>query len=264
MVLRKVYDSIITDGKNTLDPSPQGVGKGALYNQRGDARFLHFKDADAWLDYSRQFGGGEPFAALIDHINDLTRAVALMRRFGPNPASMVEYLTQVIASEGAKVKLEQPNMFPSGGIMREMIGALVPEEVLRKLAPDILEGQPKMSVDASVAWAKQMLDGFYDQARGSGVPFSYSGEALGMFRDVQYGAKMGSAAIVHATTTMPIQAMGRALQGHSLLELPMDFIRGFSRGEAEHAGLILQDGMTWLESGAREQSAWLKARELTR
>jgi hypothetical protein len=70
--------------------------------------------------------------------------------------------------------------------------------------------------------------------------------------------------IVHAMTNPVIQEMSRALQGHSLLEFPMQFIRGFSRGEAERAGLILEDAMTFLEKGAREQSAWGRAREVTR
>lgn len=237
LVLRRVYDSIVTDGWNSREPSLQMSGKGALHNQRDDARFLHFKNADAWLDYSREFGAGEPFAALLDHVNGLTRDVALMRRFGPNPASMVEYLKQVVASEGAKVKLEQPSMFPH---------------------------DKKASADFTTRKTAYMLDGFYDAARGSGVPFSPTGEAIGMFRDVQYSAKLGAAVIVHAMTNPVIQEMGRALQGHSLLEFPMEFVRGFSRGEADRAGLILEDAMTWLEKGAREQSAWMKAREVTR
>lgn len=236
-LLRQIFNSIVTDGWNRREPASTPFGKGALYNQRDDARFLHFKDADSWLDYSKAYGKGGPFAAMVDHVSGLTRDVALMQRFGPNPAATIEWLKQTIASEAAKHKLEEPSMFRGGD---------------------------KLGVDFAVKRANYMVDGFYDAARGTGVPFSRTGAALGMFRDLQYGAKLGSAVIVHSFTNPVIQTMGRYLQGHSLVTLPMDLIRGFTRGQADEAGLILEDALHHLEQGAREQSAWMKAREVTR
>lgn len=236
-LLKGIFESIVTDGWNRREPSTQRTGRGALYNQRDDARFLHFKDADAWLDYSKAYGRGSPFAALVDHVSGLTRDVALMKRFGPNPAAAVEWLKQVIDSEAAKSKIEQPSMFAH---------------------------QVAQTADFAASKAKYMLDGFYDAARGSAVPFSRTGEAIGMWRDWQYGAKIGSAVVLHTTTNPVLQGMGRHLQGHSLLQMPMDIIRGFSRNEADEAGMILDDALFHLETGAREQSAWMKAREATR
>jgi len=236
-MLRQVYNAIVTDGWNRREPSSTPYGRGALYNQRDDARFLHFKDADAWLDYSRAYGRGSPFAALIDHVNGLTRDVALMKRFGPNPAATIEWLKQAIASEAAKAKLKEPSMFAH---------------------------ENGLTADFALVKSRMMIDGFLDAARGSALPFSRAGAAMAMWRDVQYGAKLGSAAILHTLANPVIQAMGRHLQGHALLQMPLDIIRGFSRGEADEAGLILDDALNHLESGAREQSAWMKAREATR
>ncbi len=236
-LLKGVYDSIVTDGWNRREPTRQSFGKGALYNQRDDARFLHFKDADSWLGYARDFGQGSPYAALVDHVSGLTKDIALMKRFGPNPAAMIEWLKQSIESEAAKYKLEAPSMFNGGA---------------------------KLTTNFDVKKSAYMLDGFYDAARGSSMPFSRTGASLEMFRNVQYGAKLGSAVIVHATTNPIIQAMGRYLQGHSLLTVPLDMMKGFTRGQADEAGLILEDAMSHLEQGAREQSAWMKAREVSR
>ncbi|MFZ1963362.1 MAG: hypothetical protein WAU78_07825 [Roseiarcus sp.] len=236
-LLRGVYDSVVSDGWNRRDPSLETFGKGALYNQRDDGRFLHFKNADAWLEYSRRFGAGGPYAALIDHISGLTRDVAMMKRFGPNPAAMVEWLKQVVASEAGKFKSEQPSMF---------------------------RGQSGQTADFTAKKAAYMLDGFHDAARGSSMPFSRTGAAIAMFRDLEYSAKLGSAVVLHAITNPIIQAMGRYLQGHSLVTLPLELAKGFTRGEADEAGLILDDALVHLESGAREQSAWMKAREVTR
>jgi hypothetical protein len=236
-LLRGIFDSITTDGWNRREPSRTTFGKGALYNQRDDARFLHFKDANAWLEYARDYGQGSPYSALVDHVSGLTKDVAMMRRFGPNPAAMVEWLKQVVDSEAAKYKLEQPSMFNGGN---------------------------KLTTDFTATRARYMLDGFYDAARGSSMPFSRTGASIGMFRDLQYSAKLGSAVIVHATTNPIIQAMGRYLQGHSVLATGLDMMKGFSRGEADEAGLILEDATNHLEQGAREQSAWMRARETAR
>ena len=236
-VLRIVWESTVTDGWNRRDPAMTPTGRGALYNQRDDARFLHFKDADSWLDYARNYGQGGPFAALIDHVNGLTRDIALMKRFGPNPAAMVEYLKQVVDSEAGKFKVEHPSM---------------------------LNASNPLLADFAATKARHMIDGFYDAARGSSVPFSRTGEAIGMFRDIQNAAKLGSAVIVHSFTNPVIQAMGRYLQGHSLLTMPMDIARSFTRNEANEAGLILEDALAHMEHGAREQSAWMRAREVTR
>src|SRR5574337_88548 len=235
--LRAVYESIVTDGWNRREPSLQRYGKGALYNQRDDARFLHFKDADSWLAYSRAYGRGSPVAAMVDHVNGLTRDIALMKRFGPNPAAMVEYMKQAIDSEAGKLKTGQPSM---------------------------LNVSRLDSADFAASRAKYMLDGFYDAARGTHVPFSRTGTALGMFRDLQYSAKLGSSVVLHATTNPIIQGLGRHLQGHSIVQMPLELARSFTRNEADEAGLILDDALRHMEAGAREQSAWMKAREATR
>lgn len=98
--LDAVWKKVTTNGWWDREASGAAQGKGALFRQHGDHRFLHFKSADAWLEYSKKFGGGDPFAAMMGHLSTMARDIALMERLGPNPRAMLEYLKQVAIKAG--------------------------------------------------------------------------------------------------------------------------------------------------------------------
>lgn len=101
-ILDDIYDSITTDGWSKREPSRMATGKGALANQRGDHRFLVFKDPDNWFEYQRDYGGGgDAFAAMMGHINMMSRDIAAMEILGPNPSATVEWLKQAVAKNAA-------------------------------------------------------------------------------------------------------------------------------------------------------------------
>lgn len=93
--LEVVFERVRTDGWIDREASGAAFGKGALFRQHSDHRFLHFRDADAWLEYQRAFGQGDPFAAMMGHVNTMARDIALMEELGPNPRAMLEYLKQL-------------------------------------------------------------------------------------------------------------------------------------------------------------------------
>lgn len=106
--LAKTYDRITTDGWIDRDPSFVRAGKGILANQHDDHRFLHFKDAKSWLEYQRNYGKVDPFAAIMGHINTMARDIAIAERLGPNPRAMFEKLSQMAEKAGATApRLEQ-------------------------------------------------------------------------------------------------------------------------------------------------------------
>lgn len=96
LALRQVYDTIASDGFNTLKPS--GVPRGrALANRRADHRFLAFRDADGWTEYQRRFGGGEDhFSVMMAHVDGMARDISRLEVLGPNDAAMLRYLEQVV------------------------------------------------------------------------------------------------------------------------------------------------------------------------
>jgi hypothetical protein len=93
--LEHVYETIKSDGWNTRDPSGH-AGGGALFSRHSEHRFLHFKDADAWLEYQREFGEGDPFAAMMGHLSTMARDIAAMEVLGPNPQNMLNHLMGVV------------------------------------------------------------------------------------------------------------------------------------------------------------------------
>ncbi len=102
--LRHVWETITTEGWIDREPSGASFGKGALFRQHADHRFLIFKDADAWLKYQQDFGEGDPFAAMMGHLSTMARDIAFMEQFGPNPEAMFTYLKQRVTKMAATVK----------------------------------------------------------------------------------------------------------------------------------------------------------------
>ena len=121
--LRVVYDRITTDGWIDRQPSGVPAGRGALFRQHADHRFLHFKDPDAWLDYARTFGEGDPFAAMMGHINTMARDIAAMEILGPNPESMRTYLKQLVLQQTRNDPTAQVILFRADEMWAHMRGA---------------------------------------------------------------------------------------------------------------------------------------------
>ena len=90
-LLRDVWETITTDGANKREPG-DGFGKGALYKRHAEHRVLHFKNADAFLAYAKEFGGSDPYAMMVGHISMMARDIAAMERFGANPEMVRERL----------------------------------------------------------------------------------------------------------------------------------------------------------------------------
>lgn len=236
-VLKHVWDSIVSGGWNTKEPSlaPGGV---ALFNKRADARFLIFKDPESWRAYNTAFGTGDVVDTMMGHIRSLARDVSVMDRLGPNPNATVNWLKQLVAREGSLMKRGEPSMFP--------------------------ETKPAL-VDAKTTYAQHMIDGFYAVSLGTPAPFTRLGAGMGIFRNVELSAKMGGAVILHTFSNPVIQAMGRYLAGHPILTTALDVVKNIGRDPQDlaTAGMILEDAMHTLERGAREEGALMQARELS-
>jgi hypothetical protein len=92
--MRETFERIRTDGWSQVTAGAAG-GK-MLANQKAEHRFLHFKDGDAWLAYADKFGSGNPFDAMMSHIEGMSRDIALMEILGPNPAATVRWLGDTV------------------------------------------------------------------------------------------------------------------------------------------------------------------------
>jgi len=82
--LSEVYDNIATEGMATFKPGTNSYGK-TFANRRTDHRFLAFKNADSWMEYQTRFGSPDPFKTMMEHINGMSRDIAMLKVLGPNP-----------------------------------------------------------------------------------------------------------------------------------------------------------------------------------
>lgn len=88
--LKGVYDTIVTGGPRLRETG--GRGK-ALAQRYADKRFLYFADAASWLRYHEDFGAGDIYGLLSGHLKAQARDIALLEVLGPNPAALVQRLS---------------------------------------------------------------------------------------------------------------------------------------------------------------------------
>jgi hypothetical protein len=82
-MLVAAHETLATGGDNKREPGGF-KGSGARANRGSDARVLHFKDGDAWMDYMAEFGEGSLYDAMMGHIGRASRDIGLVESFGPN------------------------------------------------------------------------------------------------------------------------------------------------------------------------------------
>lgn len=107
-VLRESYETLRTMGLNKMVAGKNG--KGSLANKyKNERRILHFKDADSWLKYNEKFGNDDIYKTMVDYVDDMSRDIAFLEIYGPNPDKtkrlMVDELTKEAGSNrDVKVK----------------------------------------------------------------------------------------------------------------------------------------------------------------
>lgn len=82
--LQRAWETLATGGVNKLEPG-QHAGSGMEANQHAAARSIHFKDADSFIAYQREFGDLSLYDVLTEHIRGMAESIAMVETFGPNP-----------------------------------------------------------------------------------------------------------------------------------------------------------------------------------
>lgn len=101
LTLRDVFETIRTDGWDSRVAGAV-VGGGMTANRRGDPRFLIFRTADGWMRYNDAFGRNSPWDAIMLHIRSMSRDIAAMERFGPNPEHGVRWIRDTMMQRAAR------------------------------------------------------------------------------------------------------------------------------------------------------------------
>lgn len=88
--LNEAWTTIATGGANKIEPG-RAMGKGLLANHNAEARSIHFKDAEGYLEYQSKYGGSDPYTAMMGHITSLSHDIAMLESLGPNPDVAFRY-----------------------------------------------------------------------------------------------------------------------------------------------------------------------------
>lgn len=119
-----IWDRITTDGWSDKEVTGVPMGRGALWTQHADHRFLHFKSADAWMAYAKSFGNPDPFHAMMGHVGIMARDIAHMETFGPNPQVTRTYLKNWISKQAHLVKSTEAVIREQTETLKELAGSL--------------------------------------------------------------------------------------------------------------------------------------------
>jgi hypothetical protein len=98
--LGAAYDNIVfgREVDNPVYGRPEGV---ATYRKHADSRVLHFKSAEDWMAYNKDFGSGGLHQAIMGHVHRMSRDIVLMEEFGPNPKLGAEYYADLLKAKAA-------------------------------------------------------------------------------------------------------------------------------------------------------------------
>lgn len=92
-LLEYSFDTLTSDGANKTEVGRQSFGGNSKVTSRhSESRVLHFKNADAWMEYQSQYGGMQ-FVDLVEaHISGLSKDIALVENLGSNPKGSMKIL----------------------------------------------------------------------------------------------------------------------------------------------------------------------------
>ena len=202
--LREVWETIRTDGWNKREPG--SMGRPALANRLGEHRVLHFRDGAAWRAYNDRFGVGGAYDALMNHVDRMSRDIALMETLGPNPAAGLKWL-QDSAEKAARVE---------GGA-----------------------GERKAATKAG-----KQLQSIYDEAIGKNRdPYNRTvALAFSNLRAWQVSTKLGSAVLSTTSDAATIQ-LTKGFNGLPQSGTLRDYLRFLKPGNAEDQAHAIRSGL---------------------
>ncbi|MGP2869159.1 hypothetical protein ACTVMR_19130 [Serratia nevei] len=99
--LGDAYKTIATGGMNKLGDSGLRLS-GARANRGSAERQIHFRDAETYLEYQQRFGEKSMWDILVNHIDGVSKDIALVETYGPNPDHVFRSLLDQLTSETAK------------------------------------------------------------------------------------------------------------------------------------------------------------------
>lgn len=100
--LREAGRTLAQGGINKIEPgSGAGRGNSMIANRGNEARQLHAKDAQSFLEAQAKYGANTLEQVLAGHISSLARDIAMVETYGPNPDATLRLLVDRSAQADA-------------------------------------------------------------------------------------------------------------------------------------------------------------------
>lgn len=242
-MLDQIYENITSMGWASRYPSLQAGGK-ALYNQRAEARELHFKSGSDWLEYNERFGAGDPFSAAVGGLHGMARDVALLRVLGPNPNAGLEFASQVAAKRAQELRAQNVRV-------RNIAGRHVEIEAI---------------TDRAITRTRAMLAHADGTANTPAQGYEASAAFFGATRQYIVATKLGAALLSSVTDlgSVEMAASTIGMGGGKVLTRHIDLMaRAATRETAAQMGWVAETLAT-VGSGASRYLGETYAPEVTR
>ncbi|MGM8437191.1 hypothetical protein ACS6IV_12985 [Enterobacter hormaechei subsp. xiangfangensis] len=108
--LGEAYNTIATGGVNKLGDSGMRLS-GSRANRGNASRQIHFKDADSYLEYQKQYGDRSLWEVMVGHLEGISKDIALVETYGPNPDHVFRSILDEVTAETATANPERTGRF---------------------------------------------------------------------------------------------------------------------------------------------------------
>lgn len=96
--LGEVWRTVATGGANKIEPGKPG-GAGMRAKRHAESRQIHFNGPDEYLAYQAQYGEKSLFQVMTGHVGAVSRDIALLDVYGPNPDAVFGYFRDLAAKK---------------------------------------------------------------------------------------------------------------------------------------------------------------------
>lgn len=216
--LRNVWENIVFQPERSAEgPSAPGVKRPFNVARALERhRVLHFKSADDWLGYSRDFGSGHIFDGMVAHQSRAALNAAQMEILGPNPGATLD---NVLDALRRRVDVD------------DRIPATEKAATKATLADD---------PGTAIGIAQRIASG------AAMIPRSQTmADVAGTIRAVESMAKLGGA-VISSITDLPTAVVNLRFNGMTFGEAVRgqigEFFQGRGKGEQRELAYLLGEG----------------------
>lgn len=217
-VLTKAFNSIISDGANSIVPGARV--NASLSTRLERPRTLHYKTSKVWGEMMDNYGEGDMFEQISMYVETTATDISLVQKLGPNPKSGLEF---AIGTAQARAQTVQPS-----GVAE------------RGLGPGSI-GKRKSLLDRVNNTATDVEDGFQIMSGANAMTEeNVLGRTAAGFRNVLISSLLGSTPLVSMASDMVTSAIAShrsGLRSHNLVAGTLKTLQQLSSAEARQMGM---------------------------